>query len=190
MTLDDVLIRTWSNIFRGSMLFTHEGITGPVVFDMDIQEDEDFPAEISLDLVPSRTSGEIEDMITRSKETEPKKKLRNILSRLVARRMAERVLLAAGISEDLNSNQLRRDMRRNLISAMKDLKITCTGADNRLAMITAGGIDVSEVEPSTLESRIVKGLFFAGEILDVHARTGGFNLQVAFSTGYLAGDSC
>jgi predicted Rossmann fold flavoprotein len=190
LTLEDASIKVVKESYRGSLLFTHGGITGPVVFDADIREGGSFPLEISIDLLPQITGEAIEGFIQRAREMEPRKKVANILSGLIPRRLAERVVSISGIIPDTNINQLGREMRGNLISSLKDLNLRVTGAENRAGMITSGGVDTGQVDPSTMESRLVKGLFFAGEILDVHAGTGGFNLQIAFSTGYLAGENC
>ena len=96
----------------------------------------------------------------------------------------------AGISPDLKVNQITREWRREILNGIKDFRLTLTGLrDWNEAIITRGGVKTAEVDPSTMESKLVKGLYFAGEILDVDALTGGFNLQIAWSTGYAAGNS-
>ncbi len=191
ITLDDIVLRTGEGVTaRGPLLITHDGITGPAVFELDLLNQTGFPLEVSIDLIPSKRAEELDSFLIKAQASDPKKKLKNIISPLINRRLAERMLALTGIPPDPNANQLKKEMRRALISSLKDMKMISTGAKDSTAMITAGGIDIDQVDPSTMGSRIVKGLHFAGEVLDVHAGTGGFNLQIAFSTGNLAGENC
>ncbi len=191
MTLDDILLRTGEGVTaRGPLLITHDGITGPAVFELDLLNENGFPLEVTMDLAPSMKTSELDSFLIKAQASDPKKKLKNIISPLISRRLAERLLALSGIPPDPNANQLKKEMRKALISSMKDLTMISTGAKDSTAMITAGGIDIDQVDPSTMGSRIVKGLYFAGEVLDIHAGTGGFNLQIAFSTGNLAGENC
>jgi hypothetical protein len=190
LTLEKVGIETERRRYSGSLLFTHEGITGPSVFDADLEEGDHIPMKISLDLVPALSREKIGSIIDAARETNPKRKVSNILSVFMSRRLGIRILEILAIPADISVNQLRRDMKRNIIDTLKSLEISVERADDSQGMITVGGIDLKDIDPSTMESKIVSGLFFAGEVMDLQARTGGFNLHIAFSTGFLAGENC
>ena len=121
-------------------------------------------------------------------EERKNKQLKNALDQLLPLKLIPVIIEKSGIAGDKPVNEITREERQRLTAAMKDFRLTLTGLrDYREAIITQGGVSVREVDPHTMESRKVKGLYFAGEVLDLDAVTGGFNLQIAWSTGYLAG---
>jgi hypothetical protein len=143
---------------------------------------------ILLDLKPALSEEELDQRIRRDFEKYSNRDFLNALSDLLPQKMIPFIVKLSEIDEHKKVNVITREERRKLVQLMKRLEIKVEGfrpIDE--AIVTAGGIDVKEIDPSTMESKIVKGLFFAGEVIDVDAYTGGFNLQIAFSTGYLAG---
>ena len=170
----------------GELLFTHRGISGPVVLEASRYAADKAETMASIDLMPYLDVNQMDKLLLEALEENPNKSLGNILDRMFPKRLIP-FLLA---SPEKKANAFTKKERMDLISAIKGMSLTITGtAGFREAMITAGGIDVREVNPSTMESKKIPKLYFAGEILDVDALTGGFNLQIAFSTGYLAGCS-
>ncbi|MCL1795558.1 MAG: NAD(P)/FAD-dependent oxidoreductase [Clostridia bacterium] len=174
----------------GEMLFTHYGISGPLVLSLSscILDDDLTKLRVSLDMKPGLSSEQLENRLQREFSEDPRKRLITILPRLVPARMAEIFPSIAGIPESKTAGQVTRDERRTLAMALKAIPLTISGyrpIDE--AIVTRGGVCVREVDPGTMESKKRAGLYFAGEILDVDAHTGGYNLQIAFSTGALAG---
>ena len=178
----------------GEMLFTHFGFSGPLILEASCHLPEGWPgaAEIALelDLKPGLTPEQLDARLRRDLETGGRKQLRNVLPGLMPFRLAELFPALCGLPEDLPCNQVTGAQRAALGRALKGLALPVR--DRRPmaeAVVTRGGIPVREVNPGTMESRLVRGLYFAGELLDVDAHTGGYNLQIAFSTGALAGKS-
>ncbi len=175
---------------RGPLMITHNGISGPVVFDMDVQIETLHSYEVALDLFPGYNALEVEDLLLGTMLKEPKKMIPNVLASRFGKRFSERIIEKVGIPRGITSSQLKKAMRKDLVNFMISIPLHVTGADDRAGMITSGGVDITEIDPSTMSSKKVQGLFFAGELIDIHAGTGGYNLQLAWSTGYLAGDNC
>ena len=176
----------------GEMLFTHYGISGPMVLSASshMREMEKGRYKIHIDFKPALTYEQLDKRIQRDLLECSNKNLYNTLSLLLPRKMIPITVKLTKLNGNLKSNQVTKEMRSELVDFLKDITLTVT--DFRPideAVITSGGVDISEVNPKTMESKLVKGLYFAGEVLDVDAYTGGFNLQIAFSTGHLAGDS-
>lgn len=176
----------------GEMLFTHFGISGPIVLSasshMKIKELGEY--EIKIDLKPALDRDQLDKRICRDFEKYIRKQLINSLDDLLPKALIPVVIDLAGIERHKAVNIITREERGQLVDIIKNLPLTPKGfrpIDE--AIITSGGIRVSEINPQTMESKIIGGLYFAGEIIDVDAYTGGFNLQIAFSTGYLAGDN-
>jgi hypothetical protein len=172
----------------GEMMFTHFGLTGPIILSSSghMRKKDDYT--ILLDLKPALSEEELDQRIRRDFEKYSNRDFLNALSDLLPQKMIPFIVKLSEIDERKKVNVITREERRKLVQLMKRLEIKVEGfrpIDE--AIVTAGGIDVKEIDPSTMESKIVKGLFFAGEVIDVDAYTGGFNLQIAFSTGYLAG---
>lgn len=177
----------------GEMLFTHSGVSGPLVLSASsfygkCRKKEEVLLE--LDLKPALTAEQLDKRILRDFEENQNKQFKNSLNGLFPSKLIPVMTALSDIAPDKKIHEVTREERKKLTELTKHLRLHVTGTgDWSEAVITQGGISVKEVNPSTMESKIVKGLYFAGEILDVDALTGGFNLQIAWSTGYLAGKS-
>lgn len=175
----------------GEMLFTHFGITGPIILTASCYMDFDrYPGgfRVLLDLKPAIPLQELQERLEREFAAAPGKKLSNALRSLFPARLAQEVALLSGLGEDCPVQTIGKTAIGELAVLIKQIPMTATGTRGfREAIITRGGVRTAEVDPSTMESKIVKGLYMAGEVLDLDARTGGFNLQIAWSTGRLAG---
>ena len=176
----------------GEMLFTHFGISGPIVLSasshMKNVDHEEYT--IKIDLKPALDRDQLDKRICRDFEKYIRKQLINSLDDLLPKALIPVVIELAGLDAHKAVNIITKEERGKLVEVIKNLTLTVKGfrpIDE--AIITSGGIKVSEINPQTMESKLISGLFFAGEIIDVDAYTGGFNLQIAFSTGYLAGDN-
>jgi predicted Rossmann fold flavoprotein len=177
----------------GEMLFTHFGISGPIILSLSGVAVEALArggVELSIDFKPALSREQVEKRLVREFEMGGRKKISNILMNLLPRSMVPIFLPRAGISSDQRGGEIRGEDRRRMVELLKDWRLTLRGPrpiDE--AIITSGGITVKEINPSTLESKIVRGLYFCGEIIDVDGKTGGYNLQAAFSTGWVAGEA-
>lgn len=177
----------------GEMLFTHFGISGPLVLTASSLLDADGLGEssLSLDMKPGLSAEQLDARILRDFQANPNRSLKNSLFELLPGRLCPIVISLAGLDGEVPLNQITKEQRERLAAVIKDIKMkpkSLRPIDE--AVITRGGISCSEVNPKTMESRLISGLFFCGELLDVDALTGGFNLQIAFSTGFAAGRNC
>lgn len=177
----------------GEMLFTHFGVSGPVLLSASsyvAAQIKKEPLTLSIDLKPALSEEQLDARILRDFEEAKNKQFKNSLNQLLPAKLIPVIIERSGISPEKKVNEITREERRRLVQAVKDFCITLTGLrDYKEAIITQGGVSVREVNPSTMESKKTAGLYFAGEVLDLDAVTGGFNLQIAWSTGYLAGSS-
>lgn len=176
----------------GEMLFTHFGISGPLVLSMSSHIlDDDFGAlDVRLDLKPGLTPEQTEKRLLRDWSESPRKRLSSLLPQLLPARLAALAPGLCGLDPDAPVGQISRQDRLRLAAWLKAVPLPVRGTRPlEEAIVTRGGVDVREVLPGTMMSRLREGLFFAGELLDVDAHTGGYNLQIAFSTGALAGQS-
>ena len=174
---------------QGELLFTHFGVSGPLVLSASafIREDG---CKFSIDLKPALDEKTLDNRILRDFSEEPNRQLSNVLKKLLPQAMIPQVLICAGLDGKEKVNSITKDMRRALLTALKNFSLTVkTLRPIEEAVITDGGVSVREINPSTMESKLIKGLYFAGEIIDCAAYTGGYNLQIAFSTAYTAGKS-
>ena len=176
----------------GEMLFTHTGISGPLTLSasahLRYMGKKEYYAEI--DLKPALDESQLDKRLLRDFEELLNRDFANSLDKLLPKSIISVIINMSGIDPHTKVNQISREQRVSLINAIKHFKITITGfRPIEEAIITSGGISVKEIDPATMMSKLVGGLFFAGEIIDVDAYTGGFNLQIAFSTGVLAGES-
>lgn len=175
----------------GEMLFTHFGVSGPLMLSASsyyVKKYKDSPVTLSIDLKPALTREQLDKRLLRDFDENKNKQFKNSLDRLLPSKMIPVIIKLTGISPDIKVNEITRQKREQLIELLKNLTMTVTGTRGFTeAIITQGGVNVKEVNPSTMESKLVKNLYFAGEVLDLDAVTGGFNLQIAWSTGYLAG---
>lgn len=181
----------------GEMLFTHFGVSGPTILsssshllrvkniDKLLQEDK---ICLYIDLKPALSEQTLDNRILRDFEEFKNKQFKNSLENLLPKKMIQSIIELSGINPDKKVNEINREERHKLVNLLKNFKVTIKGfRDIDEAIITAGGINIKEINSSTMESKIIKDLYFAGEIIDVDAYTGGFNLQIAYSTGYTAG---
>jgi len=178
----------------GEIMFTHFGVSGPLILDLSADVisllEEHNHVEMLIDLKPGLSNEKLKERILKEIEAKSKMKIKNVIRSLLPKRMASIFLYISGISEDKKVNTLSREERHKIVQLFKELPLTVTGSlaiDS--AMVTNGGVSIEEINPRTMESRVVPGLYFAGEIIDGCAKSGGYNLQQAFSTGYLAGRS-
>ena len=172
----------------GEMLFTHFGISGPVVLSMSVHLKEQEKYRIEIDLKPALNEEQLDDRILRDFEKYNKKHLINSLDDLLPKALIPVIINLSGIEQHRQTGTITREERMKLAALLKHLPLTFKGfrpIDE--AIVTSGGVKVSEINPSTMESKKVSGLYFAGEVIDIDGYTGGYNLQAAWSTGYLAG---
>ena len=172
----------------GELLFTHFGVSGPTVLSASAHLKGS--CKLVIDLKPALDEGKLNDRILRDLEMYQNRAMENALTDLLPRSMIPVVLRRLEIDPLLQANSLKKQQRRELVELIKAFSVTITGKRPvEEAIITSGGVKVSEVDPKTMESKLVSGLYFAGEILDCDAYTGGFNLQIAWATAYAAGMS-
>ena len=172
----------------GEMLFTHRGISGPIVLTTSskINRLKDF--EMYLDIKPALDPEKLDARILRDFHENQNKNLENVMKSLLPRDLIIYVLEAAGISGDKKVNQITKEDRESLVRTIKNFSLKFDSLDDiDRAIVTSGGVDVKEIDPKTMESKKVKGLYFIGEVLDLDGLTGGFNIQIANSTGYSCG---
>ncbi len=178
----------------GELMFTHFGLSGPVILSLSSHVvdslREGSKAEIGIDLKPALDENKLENRLLRELDSRGKQKMHNLMRALLPGKLVGVCLERTGIPPEKTGNQISARERKRLRSWMKEIPFTVTGyRDFDEAIVTQGGVDLSQVDPRSMASRLVPGLYFAGEVLDIDADTGGYNLQAAFSTGWLAGDS-
>lgn len=179
----------------GEMIFTHFGVSGPVILSGSAHllryKKEDIRQgniKLIIDLKPALDVQKLDDRILRDFSLEKNKIFKNSLDNLLPKKMISTVIELSGIDQNKKVNEITREERVRLVQLLKNFEITLHDfRPIEEAIITAGGISIKEINPKTMESKLIKGLYFAGEIIDVDAYTGGFNLQIAYSTGYTAG---
>lgn len=175
----------------GEMLFTHFGVSGPLMLSASsVVNDEIAKGDLTLliDWKPALSEEQLDKRLLKEFEENQNRQFKNALNGLAPAKLLPVFMKRSGIPEEKKVNEITREERKTLIRCLKAFSVTLTGLrDFNEAIITRGGISLKEVNPSTMESKLVPGLYFAGEVLDLDAFTGGFNLQIAWSTGYLAG---
>lgn len=175
----------------GEILFTHFGVSGPLVLSASsyLNRKNIKEIEFSIDLKPALSEEQLDARIVRDFEKYSGKSVKNSLDDLLLKSLIPIVLKNAGINSELKNSVFTRENRKILVKTIKNLKFYPSSLrDVNEAIVTSGGVSVKEINPSTMESKLVKGLYFAGEIIDVDALTGGFNVTIAASTGYRAGN--
>lgn len=171
----------------GELLFTHFGVSGPTVLSASAHLKGD-GCTLTIDLKPALDEGKLNDRILRDLEQYQNRSMENALTDLLPRSMIPVVLRRLGINPQMQANSLKKEQRRALVTLLKAFTVEITGKRPVAeAIITSGGVKVSEIDPKTMASKLVSGLYFAGEIIDCDAYTGGFNLQIAWATAYAAG---
>jgi len=180
----------------GEMLFTHFGVSGPMILSASASIKpayfKDFAHELTLkiDLKPALDREQLDKRIIKDFEEAKNKQYKNSIQKLLPSKMIPIIIKLSGIDPDKQVNEITKEERAKLVDLLKGLPMTIIGLRGwNEAIITKGGVSVKQVNPSTMESKLVRGLYFAGELLDLDAMTGGYNLQIAWSTGYLAGTS-
>lgn len=177
----------------GEMLFTHFGVSGPMILSATGRiKPEHFSHELQMyiDLKPALDHAQLDKRILRDFDEAKNKQFKNALGHLLPAKLIPVIVDLSGIDPDTRVNEITREQRQALVALFKHLPLTIAGLrDWNEAIITKGGVSVKDINPSTMESKLVPGLYFCGEVLDLDALTGGYNLQIAWSTGYLAGSS-
>ena len=181
----------------GEMLFTHYGLSGPIILSAsailirykNIEKLlKSNKIKIFIDLKPALDEEKLDNRILRDFEELKNKQFKNSLEKLLPRKMINTIIEIIGINPEKRINEITKEERKKLVKILKNFELNINGFRKiEEAIITKGGINVKEINPRTMESKIIKGLYFAGEIIDLDAFTGGFNLQIAWSTGYVAG---
>ena len=175
----------------GELLFTHYGVSGPMILSASSRLGDELEKEdlyIKIDLKPALSKEQLDSRILRDFEERKNADLSNAMVHLLPKSMIPVMLYVCGLDPAKKVNEVTRGEREQLVKGMKEFPLTLNGLrDIQEAIITRGGVTVKEVDPSTMESKIVKNLYLAGEMLDLDALTGGYNLQIAWSTGYAAG---
>ena len=178
----------------GEMLFTHFGVSGPMILSAsgNIQADKfKNPLKLIIDLKPAMSEEQLDKRILRDFDENKNKQFRNSINKLLPSKLVPIIIELSGIDSDKKVNEISKEERLGFVHLLKNLTMTINGLRGwNEAIITKGGICVKNINPSTMESKLVSNLFFAGEVLDLDAMTGGYNLQIAWSTGYLAGLNC
>lgn len=197
LALDNVVLRVAEGqqagvSQSGELLFTHFGLSGPAALNLSsfLTGRFRFPLDLAIDLKPGWSGEQLNEFLQEHLQQNPVRSLKNTLGTIVPQRLAPVILDLAGVDGSIQGARVTRGERAKLVDTLKNMMVTVTGTRPlNEAIVTGGGVNVKEINPSTLESKVVKGLYFAGEVMDVDALTGGYNLQIAFSTGYLSGSS-
>ena len=178
----------------GEMLFTHFGLSGPIILTLSGKVvpmlDKGQEIKLQINLKPALTIEQLDARLIRDFEKYNNKQFKNSLNELLPSSLIPVIINLSKINPEKNVHQITREERHKLVNILMGLTVTITKARSiNEAIVTAGGVNVKEVNPTTMESKIISGLYFAGEVLDIHGNTGGYNLQAAFSTGFIAGKS-
>ena len=176
----------------GELLFTHFGVSGPVILSassiLTKRLHEGNTLRLVIDLKPALSEAVLDERILKDFQKFKNKNFRNSLNELLPKSIIPLIIMYSGIDEFKKVHAISREERKNLVHVIKNFTLTVTGTRGfQEAIITQGGVEVKELSPASMESKRITGLFFAGEVIDTDALTGGYNLQIAWSTGYLAG---
>ena len=200
VTLYDVVISYKKSKVRGNVLFSHVGLTGPGIINLSneiselisynlLESEPDVDLEISIDLCPELSREELQDRFGTDFQKKGKTHLKNYLKLFLTNSFIDYFLDEISLDGDLELSRINKKSRNRLIENLKRFTFEITGFNTNLAKVTIGGVDLNHVNSRTMESTLIPNLYFAGEVLDLHGPTGGYNLKIAFSTGYLAGIS-
>ena len=177
----------------GEMLFTHYGVSGPIILSASSvigKRLQEAPLTMTIDLKPALTFEQLDKRILKEFQEQQNRQFKNAITSLFPAKLEPIMLDLSGIPEEKRVHEVTKEERQQFVHLIKTFPVTLTGLRGfQEAIITKGGVDVKEINPATMESKLVRGLYFTGEVLDLDAVTGGFNLQIAWSTGYLAGMS-
>lgn len=177
---------------RGEIIFTHEGISGPLIYDLSkILRDLNLKQiKLKIDFIPENNFKKLDYILRNKLIKNGKKNYRNVVGEIISDKLVLVILGLLKIDKNRKACEIKKEERKNTIRNLKEMEINIKNLANfDKAVVTAGGIDLKEINPKTLKSKIIKNIYFAGEILDIDGPSGGYNLQVAWSTGYLAGQS-
>ncbi len=200
LTLKNVKAIVWSNNKKiaedfGEMLFTHFGLSGPIILSLsriivaELADNKD--VEISIDLKPALDEKKLDDRLIRDLNEHGKKKIVNIFKFWLPSALIPVFIELLNLDTEKECHQISGKERKQIRNLMKNFVLKVSGhRPFKEAIITAGGVSTKEIQPKTMESKLIKGLYFAGEIIDLDGKTGGYNLQIAYSTAWLAGNSC
>ncbi|MFD2330608.1 NAD(P)/FAD-dependent oxidoreductase [Cohnella sp. GCM10020058] len=200
LSLRDVVLTVWGDkgkslvSHRGDMIFTHFGLSGPIALRCSQfvvkqrKKTGGGPVRLTLDLFPDKSVAEVYDDTYALTKAEPKKAVKNLLKSVAAERLLPLLLERAGLDGDTTHANIPKQAWQNLSSLLKAFPVDVDGTLSiEEAFVTGGGVSLKEIDPKTMQSKLMQGLFFAGEVLDIHGYTGGYNITAAFSTGYVAG---
>ena len=199
VTLYDVVISYKKTKVQGNVLISHVGLTGPGIIDLsnDISEsisynllendDVDVDFEIAIDLCPESSREELQDKFNQDFQIKGKIMIKNYLKLFLTNKFIDFFLDEINLDGETQLSRINKKSKNRLIENLKRFTFNITGFNDKLAKVTIGGIDLDSINPKTMESTVIPDLYFAGEVLDLHGPTGGYNLKIAFSTGYLAG---
>ena len=200
ITLYDVIVSYKKSKVKGNVLFSHVGLTGPGIINLSniisesisyslLEEEPNADFEIAIDLCPDFTREGLQNKFTIDFQSKGKTMIKNYLKLFLTNRFIDFFLDEIGIDGEIQLSRIDKKSKNRLIENLKRFTFEITGFNRDLAKVTIGGVDLDYVNPKTMESTLTPNLYFAGEILDLHGPTGGYNLKIAFSTGYLAGIS-
>ena len=199
VTLYDVVISYKKTKVQGNVLISHVGLTGPGIIDLsnDISEsisynllendDVDVDFEIAIDLCPESSREELQDKFNQDFQIKGKTMIKNYLKLFLTNKFIDFFLDEINLDGETQLSRINKKSKNRLIENLKRFTFNITGFNDKLAKVTIGGIDLDSINPKTMESTVIPDLYFAGEVLDLHGPTGGYNLKISFSTGYLAG---
>lgn len=198
VTLYDVVVSYNKINVKGNVLISHVGLTGPGIINISneisksitynlLEDNPDVDVEIAIDLCPDLTREELKEKFTFDFQNKGKTMIKNYLKLFLTNNFIDFFLDEINLDRETQLSRINKKSKNRLIENLKRLTFEITGFNNNLAKVTIGGIDLSNVNPKTMESTSIPDLYFAGEVLDLHGPTGGYNLKIAFSTGYLAG---
>lgn len=174
----------------GDILFTHEGLSGPGILIMSSYVINKDPKRIILDLIPNKSVDEVDALLLERMSSLSNKQLKHVLEMMIPKRLVQYIMNQLNIDVNLKANETTKAQRRSISELLKCLSFEIVNfAGFEQAMVTVGGIKTNQIQPQTMETKKIKGLKFAGEVLDLDAQTGGYNLQIAWTTGYVAGST-
>lgn len=196
--LYDVVISYKKSKVKGNVLFSHVGLTGPGIINLSneisegisynlLENEPEIDVEIAIDLCPELTREDLLDRFTKDFQAKGKTMIKNYLKLFLTNSFIEYFLAECGIDAETQLSRINKKAKNRLVENLKRFTFEIIGFNKDLAKVTIGGIDLNNINPKTMESKLIPNLYFAGEVLDVHGPTGGYNLKIAFSTGYLAG---
>lgn len=175
---------------NGDILFTHQGLSGPAILAMSSYVMNQSPQRIILDLIPSKTVDEVDHLLLKNMDQSLNQTFKHVLDHLIPKRLSQYVLSTLSISETIKVHETTKKQRRSVAELLKNCSFQILEFGNfNEAMITVGGIKTNQINPKTMESKTIQGLKFVGEVLDLDAQTGGYNLQIAWTTGFVAANT-